>query len=92
MDKIRPKIGLIVLTIKQEISPIKSESKEIMEDFAARAEKSLKNEEFDFIKISDFIDDACVAEEKINVLIREKIDCLIIMIGAWPSPSLAIDM
>lgn len=90
--KIQPKVGLIVLTIQQEISPIPKEASGIMEDYSKRAEKKLKGENLDIIRVKEFVDNPKTAEEKINFLIKEKVDCVIFMIGSWPSPALAIDM
>ena len=87
----KPKVGLIVLTIPQEISPIPKKAKEIMEDYSKRAEKSLKKNNLDIIRIAELIDKTEVSKEKIRYLINENVYCVIFMIGAWPSPALAID-
>ncbi|MCL4378910.1 MAG: hypothetical protein M1409_11165 [Actinobacteria bacterium] len=87
-----PKIGIVVLAVPQEISPIPKTAKNSMENFAIRAEENLKKLNLDIIRVKEFVTNAKIANEKINYLINEKIDCLIFEIGSWPSPSLAIDM
>jgi hypothetical protein len=80
------------LTIPQDISPIPEKSLTIMEQFSRRAQKSLGGHDLDVIRIPELIHNAEIAEEEIDYLINENIHCFIIMIGAWPSPALAIDM
>lgn len=86
------KIGLLTVTIPQEISPIPEKSLNIMNQFLKRAEDSLSVHNLDVVRIPELINNAEIAEEKIKYLIDKKIDCFIIMIGAWPSPALAVDM
>jgi hypothetical protein len=88
----KTKVGLITLTIPQEISPIPEKSLKIMDRFSKRAEDSLRGHNLDVVKIPELINGSEVAEEKIYFLIGKKIHCIIIMIGAWPSPAMAIDM
>ena len=88
----KSKAGLVILAIPQEISPIPEIAKDTMSGFAKRAEESLNNAGVDVIRVKEFINNPKIAVETVDYLNRENIDCLIIKIGAWPSPSIAIDM
>ncbi len=86
------KIGLITLTIPQEISPIPEKSLNIMEQFLKRAEESLSRHDLEVFRIPELVNNSEIAEEQMKYLIDKKVHCIIIMIGAWPSPALAVDM
>ncbi len=87
----KPKVGIIVLTCPQEISPIPQQAVEIMQDYAQRAKANLSQNDLEVIRVKELIDNADIVSEKVNPII-DQIDCMIFLIGSWPSPALAIDI
>ena len=92
MESKKPKIGLITLSIEQKISPINPKSRLIISQYADEAEKVIKKENLVVFRVKDFIENRQMASKISYQLIKEKIDCVIMQIGVWPSPSLMFDI
>jgi L-fucose isomerase len=87
----RPKVGLITISIPQEISPLSPKSRKTIMKYAESAISKLKKN-LDVIRVDEFIENNTTALKVSEHLRKENVDCVIFQIGAWPSPALAIDV
>ena len=88
----KPKILLLTFSILEDISPVDPESINIIKKYSQLAEKKLKGQGLDIVRIEKIIKNNESKKQAIDIINKETPDCVIFQIGVWPSPSLAIDI
>ena len=87
----KPKVGLITLSLPKNISPLNPKTVNIINNISKKAKEIMENNYLDVEKIEEAVENREKALKSIDFLINKDIDCIIFQIGAWPSPSIAID-
>ena len=87
----KPKIGLVLISLPPELSTVPVEAVKIAEDYIVRAEKSIKNLGCDVLRIKEHVQDEKTALKRTEYLINEKVDLILYLVGSWVYVSILIN-
>jgi len=87
----KPKIGLMTISLPPELSTVPREAVQVADDYAARMEKNLIGLGSEVIKVDAQIQDDKASLEKTRYLAGKDVDLIVYMVGSWVYVSVLVN-